>query len=126
MLHFAPQEQAFVGSAGTLPVLATDAITQRLAMLLEGECQLGPKAAAAKFGLSRQRYFQLRQHFRDQQPQPNQVAGDLVGQQLPHPAFEAGRVSGFRLGTGGGALRVHRRQRLRPAEEFFFAGRSPG
>ena len=63
MLHFAPQEQAFVGSAGTLPVLATDAITQRLAMLLEGECQLGPKAAAAKFGLSRQRYFQLRQQF---------------------------------------------------------------
>jgi transposase len=34
-------------------------------MLLEGECELGPKAAAEKFGLSRQRYFQLRQQFQE-------------------------------------------------------------
>jgi hypothetical protein len=32
-------------------------------MLLEGQCGSGPKAAAEKFGLSRQRYFQLRQQF---------------------------------------------------------------
>jgi hypothetical protein len=75
LLHFDLQEQAFVGSAGTLAVAATDAITHRLAMLLEGECQLGPKAAAAKFGLSRQRYFQLRQRFLDQ------GAGGLASQQ---------------------------------------------
>jgi hypothetical protein len=32
-------------------------------MLVEGQCELGPKAAAEKFGFSRQRYFQLRQQF---------------------------------------------------------------
>jgi transposase len=63
MLHFDPASHSFVGSAGTLPVADHDLLTHRLAMLLEGECELGPKAAADKFGLSRQRYFQLRQQF---------------------------------------------------------------
>jgi transposase len=35
-------------------------------MLFEGECEgLGARAAAAKFGFSPQRYFQLRKTFRD-------------------------------------------------------------
>jgi transposase len=63
MLHFSPQQRAFHGSLGTLPIADDDTISLRLAMLLEGECELGAKAAAEKFGLSRQRYFQLRQQF---------------------------------------------------------------
>ncbi len=64
MLHFDPQLQQLVGPAGTLAVAAADEVTRKLAMLLEGECQgLGPLAAAAKFGFSKQRYFQLRHAF---------------------------------------------------------------
>lgn len=58
------KKHAFVGDAGTLPVPQNDEVTRRVAMLLEGECELGPKAAAEKFGLSRARYFQLREQFR--------------------------------------------------------------
>ena len=37
----------------------------KLCMLYEGECgTLGPLAAAAKYGYSKQRYFQLRERFR--------------------------------------------------------------
>ena len=63
MSMFDLEKHAFVGDAGTLPVPQDDEFTPRLAMLVEGECELGPKAAAEKFGLSRQRYFQLRQQF---------------------------------------------------------------
>jgi len=65
MSAFDLQDNAFVGPVGRLPVPENDQVTRRLAMLLEGECQLGPKAAAEKFGLSRQRYFQLRQQFKE-------------------------------------------------------------
>jgi len=58
---FDVENHAFVGDIGTLPIPENDELTRRLAMLVEGECELGPKAAAEKFGLSRQRYFQLRQ-----------------------------------------------------------------
>jgi transposase len=64
MLHYDPQLQQLVGPAGTLAVAATDEVTRKLAMLIEGECQgLGPLAAAAKFGLSKQRYFQIRRAY---------------------------------------------------------------
>ena len=63
MPGFDLEKHAFVGHAGALPVLETDEPTRRLAMLVEGECELGPKAAAEKFGFSRARYFQLRQQF---------------------------------------------------------------
>lgn len=49
---------------GSLPIADDDEITLKLAMLIEGEC--GPEGidrAAAKFGFSRQRYFQLRNLF---------------------------------------------------------------
>jgi len=57
------QNSAFVGQAGSLPVPQNDQLIRRFAMLVEGECDTGPKAAAEKFGLSRARYFQLRQQF---------------------------------------------------------------
>lgn len=63
MSLFDVEEHAFVGPAGALPVMETDELARRLAMLVEGECELGPKAAAEKFGFSRARYFQLRGQF---------------------------------------------------------------
>ena len=50
--------------SGSLPIAETDEITRKLAMLIEGECgSEGIDHAAAKFGYSRQRYFQLRTLF---------------------------------------------------------------
>ena len=54
----------FQSDLGSLPIANDDEITLKLAMLIEGEC--GPEGierAAAKFGFSRQRYFQLRARF---------------------------------------------------------------
>lgn len=49
------------GPGGMLAVPANDEVILKLAMLYEGECGGGgPLAAAAKFGFSKQRYFQLR------------------------------------------------------------------
>lgn len=59
-------ENSLVGPAGTLPVPENDEITRKLTMLFEGECtELGPLAAAKKYGYSKQRYFQLRHIFQD-------------------------------------------------------------
>lgn len=56
-----PQSLQIVGSAGSLTVPQDDEISLKLFMLLEGEVEgLGAIAAAAKFGFSKQRYFQLR------------------------------------------------------------------
>ena len=56
--------QQLQGPAGALMVHPDDEITRKLAMLIEAECEgLGPSAAAAKFGFSKQRYFQLRAAF---------------------------------------------------------------
>jgi hypothetical protein len=52
---------ALVGDAGSLTVPEHDEIARKLAMLIEGDCQgLGPTQAAAKYGFTKQRYFQLR------------------------------------------------------------------
>ena len=67
MFHVDLQQQLLVGAAGSLALRPDDEVARKLAMLIEGECQgLGPAAAARKFGLSKQRYFQLRQAFRAQ------------------------------------------------------------
>ena len=63
MAQFDLQNNAFVGNAGSLPVPNDQQLVKRFAMLLEGECDIGPKAAADKFQVSRSRYFQLRQQF---------------------------------------------------------------
>jgi hypothetical protein len=61
MLSFDLQRHALVGAAGSLAVPANDEIARKLAMLIEGDCQgLGPTQAAAQYGFSKQRYFQLR------------------------------------------------------------------
>jgi hypothetical protein len=64
MADFDLRTSRFVGPGGVLDVPLDDEITRKLAMLLEGECtRAGPKAAAERFGFSRQRYFQLRAVF---------------------------------------------------------------
>ena len=60
------QTHTLVGPGGSLSVRPEDEITRKLAMLIAGECEgLGPLRAAEKFGYSKQRYFQLRQAFRE-------------------------------------------------------------
>ena len=67
MAQFDLETQTLVGTGGSLKVCADDEITRKLAMLIEGECEgLGPIHAAAKFGFSKQRYFQLRSAFAEQ------------------------------------------------------------
>jgi transposase len=59
-MRFEFQERRVIGSAGELIVPATDEITPRLMMLLEGECEgLGAAEAARKHGVTRQRYYQV-------------------------------------------------------------------
>jgi transposase len=56
-----------VGPTGELPVLPDDLVVSRLAMLIEGQCEgLGAAKAAEKLDLSKQRYFQLLKHYREQ------------------------------------------------------------
>lgn len=63
-MHLDLQAMVLRGEHGSLPVVQLDEVTKKLAMLIEGECEgLGPTKAASKFGLTKQRYFQLRQAF---------------------------------------------------------------
>jgi transposase len=55
-----------VGPRGELIVSVVDEITPRLLMLIEGECQLGAAATAGRYGLTRQRYYQLLNLFEQQ------------------------------------------------------------
>ena len=48
------------------------------------------------------------QMFGNQQPEADQVSRDLVGQKLPHAAFQAGRIAGFAAGVSLGPLGVDR------------------
>ena len=60
MLSYDSEIQTIVGPAGSLSVLGDDEISQKLLMLIEGQCSpLGPQQAAAKFGFTTQRYYQL-------------------------------------------------------------------
>lgn len=67
MLRFQDSKVFLEGPGGLLEIPGHDEITRKLAMLYEGECShLGPNAAAAKFGYTKQRYFQLLHAFRKQ------------------------------------------------------------
>jgi transposase len=66
-MHFDMRDHQLIGSGGQLSVRPDDEITKRLAMLFEGQCEgLGAAQAAAKYGFSSQRYFQLLKLFREQ------------------------------------------------------------
>jgi transposase len=63
-MEFHRKTMKLVGEHGSLPVGDQDEVTQKLAMLIEGECEgLGPSKAARKYGLTKQRYFQLRRAY---------------------------------------------------------------
>jgi len=60
-------KQSLIGSHGVLDMPDNDEVTRKLIMLVEGECEgLGPTKAARKYGVSKARYFQLRQSYREQ------------------------------------------------------------
>lgn len=67
MAQFDVKKHVLAGPHGELEVQVEDEIIHKFLMLQEGECEgLGPLAAAAKFGFSKQRYFQLRAAFAQQ------------------------------------------------------------
>lgn len=63
-LQFDPATAQLVGPFGTLPIAASDEQARRFLMLVEGEClEENIAAVAQRYGLSRQRYYQLRQDY---------------------------------------------------------------
>ena len=66
------------------------------------------------------------EEFGCEQPQAEEIARDLVRQELAHAAFEAGGVAGDGLRASLGGLDREGRLRVGTvAIEFFFAGRTP-
>jgi transposase len=91
-------DRCVVGPAGELLIPAADELTLRLLMLVEGECEAHDiTATAAKYGFSRQRYYQLLSRFRDQGalallpqktgPKTNSVRTDEVQRQVIRQRF---------------------------------------
>jgi transposase len=95
-MQFDMPSHRIIGSAGELAVHPDDLVVHRFAMLIEGQCEgLGAAQAAAKFGLSKQRYFQLLKLYREQGiaglqahkpgPQRNYIRTDeLIRQVIRH------------------------------------------
>lgn len=66
-MHISLSDHRIVGPSGQLSVHPDDEVARRLAMLIEGQCEgLGAAQAAAKHGISVQRYFQLLRLYREQ------------------------------------------------------------
>ena len=97
-MQFDMPAHRIIGPAGELPVLPDDLVVSRLAMLIEGQCEgIGAAKAAEKFGLSKQRYFQLLKLYREQgslgllghKPGPNRnyVRTDEVVRQIIRHRF---------------------------------------
>lgn len=67
MISLEISKKSIQSNSGSLPISDHDEITRKLAMLIEGECgSQSIEQVAAKFGFSRQRYFQLRTLFLQQ------------------------------------------------------------
>jgi transposase len=95
---YQPAERRIVGPSGDLPLAARDEVTPRLLMLIEGQCEgLGPARAAQKYGLSRQRYYQVHRQFQEngiaalfsqkRGPKSNSVRTDEVERQVIRHRF---------------------------------------
>lgn len=64
-LQFDPKSSRLAGPLGTLPIQSADLMAQRFLMLIEGQClEKSITAIAAKYGLCRQRYYQLLEDFK--------------------------------------------------------------
>jgi transposase len=97
-MRFELPQRGIVGTAGELIVPPGDEITPRLIMLLEGECEgLGAADAARKYGLTRQRYYQMLNSFKNggalalqpqkRGPKTNYVRTDEVERQVIRHRF---------------------------------------
>jgi transposase len=97
-MRFESPDRRIVGLAGEILVPPDDEITPRLLMLLEGQCEgLGAARAAEKYGLTRQRYYQLLRLFQEQGavalqaqkrgPKTNSVRTDEVERQVIRHRF---------------------------------------
>lgn len=59
-LQFDPGSSQLNGPIGSLPITDSDQLARRFLMLIEGQClEQNVATTAAKYGLSRQRYYQL-------------------------------------------------------------------
>jgi transposase len=92
------EERRIVGPTGNLLVPPGDEVTPRLLMLIEAQCEgLGPMRAAQKYGLSRQRYYQVQKQFQEngilalfsqkRGPKSNSVRTDEVERQVIRHRF---------------------------------------
>jgi transposase len=92
------EERRIVGPTGSLLVPPGDEVTPRLLMLIEGQCDgVGPMRAAQKYGLSRQRYYQVQKRFEEngilalfsqkRGPKSNSVRTDEVERQVIRHRF---------------------------------------
>jgi transposase len=67
MLEVNDGKLLLVGPRGSLDVPGNDEITRKLSMLFEGECEgLGAVKAARKYGLTKQRYYQIKAAFTEE------------------------------------------------------------
>jgi Helix-turn-helix domain len=91
-------ERRVTGPAGDLLIPNGDEITPRMLMLIEGQCEeLGPMRAAQKYGISRQRYYQVQKKFQEngmlalvnqkRGPKTNSVRTDEVERQVIRQRF---------------------------------------
>jgi len=65
IIRFDANRSVLLGVEGDLPFPEDDLVIRKLAMLIEGECGgAGATEAAAKFGYSRSRYYQVRDQCR--------------------------------------------------------------
>ena len=91
-------ERRITGPAGDLLIPDGDEAAPRLLMLIEGQCEgLGPMLAAQKYGVSRQRYYQVQKKFREigmlalvnqkRGPKTNSVRTDEVERQVIRQRF---------------------------------------
>ena len=97
-MKFDLPDRRIVGPTGELIVPPEDEITPRLIMLLEGECEgLGAAEAARRHGLTRQRYYQMLNLFKERGalalrpqkrgPKSNYVRTDEVERQVIRHRF---------------------------------------
>lgn len=91
-------ERRIIGPTGELIFPASDEITPRLMMLVEGQCEgLGAAGAALKHGVTRQRYYQVLKQFerhgagalqpQKRGPKTNYVRTDQVERQVIRHRF---------------------------------------
>ncbi len=125
-MSFQIDVEAFTGPGGRLTIDDHDEVLRRIAMLIQGECEAGPSAAARMFGFCRQRYFQLRALFwkhgtQGLIPRPpgpkrnyrrtNEVVCQVIRHRFLDPDASAGVIA-QKLRQAGFSVRTHSIERI--------------